>query len=209
MTKGHDFKIKTEGRARIFKNPILEALTRTSPYVIWGIYLPLNAYLLYLGATKYHIPIGYMIGIFIFAMFFWTFAEYMLHRFLFHMEFYSKNKTFHRISYIMHGVHHEYPHDKERLFMPPVPSLIIASILFSLFYLIMGKYVFAFFPGFVFGYLLYATTHYLTHAVKNPPKPFRKLWQHHLIHHYKYPDKAFGVSNRFWDAVFGTLPPEK
>ncbi len=202
-------EIKTQGRARIFKNPYLEALTRTSPYVIWGIYLPLNIYLLYRGITQYGIDVTAAAIIFFFAMFFWTFAEYMLHRFLFHMEFYFKSPTLHKISHTMHGVHHEYPHDKERLFMPPVPSLILATVLFSFFYLIMGKYVYVFFPGFVFGYLLYATTHYLTHAIKHPPKPFRKLWKHHLLHHYKYPDKAFGVSNRFWDKVFNTLPPEE
>ncbi len=204
-----EHKIKTEGRARIFKNPFLEALTRTSPYVIWGIYLPLNSYLLYLGTTEHRIPVWEAVPIFFFAMFFWTFAEYVLHRFLFHMEFYFKNDTLIKISRTIHGVHHEYPHDKERLFMPPVPSLILATILFSFFYLLFGKYVYIFFPGFVFGYLLYATTHYLTHTIKHPPKPFRKLWQHHLLHHYKYPDKAFGVSNRFWDKVFNTLPEEK
>jgi len=31
----------------------------------------------------------------------------------------------------------------------------------------------------------------------------------HAIHHYKYPEKAFGVSSPLWDFVFGTLPRTK
>ncbi|MDZ7659917.1 sterol desaturase family protein [Fodinibius sp.] len=34
-------------------------------------------------------------------------------------------------------------------------------------------------------------------------------YRHHTLHHYKYPDKAFGVSTTLWDRVFGTMPPEK
>ena len=212
MEAKRNYRIKTKGRARIFKNPVLELFTRTSPYVIWGIYLPLSVYIFYLGITRYQLPITQALPIFIGAMLVWTFAEYFLHRYLFHLDEYIKNPKLagfaRKAAWIMHGVHHEYPHDKERLFMPPIPSLILATLLFSLFYLLLGKYVFAFFPGFVLAYLMYATTHYLIHAIPQPPKRFRKLWRHHLLHHYKCPDKAFGVSSMFWDKVFGTVPQE-
>jgi hypothetical protein len=48
--------------------------------------------------------------------------------------------------------------------MPPVPSLILASAIFFITYLLMGWNVAAFFPGFVFGYLMYGTMHYAIHA---------------------------------------------
>ncbi len=199
-------KIKTTGSKRLFENPILEALSRTSPYVIWTMYLIIISILLYLGVTKYHLLWWQILIAFLGGMVFWTFAEYNIHRYVYHLE--SDHPFLKRFAYVTHGVHHEYPNDKERLFLPPVPSLLLATLFFSLFYLILGKYAFAFFPGFVMGYLLYATTHYLIHTIKHPPKPFRKLWQHHLLHHYKCPDKAFGVSNMFWDYVFGTVPEE-
>ena len=115
-----------------------------------------------------------------------------------------------KIIYLIHGNHHEYPRDRERLFMPPVPSLILASSVFLLTYLVAelfghGKYAFAFFPGFVLGYLVYGTMHYAIHAWKPPFKWMKPLWRNHHLHHYKDEDKGFGVSSTFWDHVFGTM----
>ena len=59
---------------------------------------------------------------------------------------------------------------------------------------------------FFLGYLLYSFVHRATHVAK-PPKNFKYIWKHHSLHHFKYPDKAFGVSTTFWDRVFGTMPP--
>lgn len=151
------------------------------------------------------------LGLFVFALFFWTFAEYLLHRYVFHWI--SENKFVQRFHFVMHGSHHLYPRDAERLLMPPVPGIIMATILFSFFYLIFTLlgfplYTWGFFPGFFLGYLLYSFLHRATHVVK-PPKRFKYLWRHHSLHHYKYPDKAFGVSNTLWDRVFGTMPPKK
>ena len=199
------------GTATIFKNPFLESLTKTSPkqnIIIYGIVLLL---LSYNAIFIQNIKTFTFIGIFICALFFWTFAEYMLHRFLFHWI--NENKFVKRFHFIMHGSHHLYPRDADRLLMPPVPGLILATILFAVFYLIfsilgMALYTWAFFPGFFLGYLLYSFLHRATHIIK-PPKRFKFLWRHHSLHHYKYPNKAFGVSNTIWDRVFGTMPPKK
>ncbi|MCA0932000.1 sterol desaturase family protein [Lutimonas saemankumensis] len=207
-------KVTTEhhrGSATIFKNPFLESLTKTSlkqNIIVYGLVVLL---LIYNGIFIQKIPVLTFTGLFIFALFFWTFAEYMLHRYLFHWI--SENKFVQRFHFIMHGSHHLYPRDTERLLMPPVPGLIMASILFAIFYgvfSILGQPVltWGFFPGFFLGYLLYSFLHRATHVVK-PPKRFKFLWKHHSLHHYKYPDKAFGVSNTLWDHVFGTMPPKK
>ena len=89
----------------------------------------------------------------------------------------------------------------------------MASVLFLVFYGIFSilghaDYTWAFFPGFFLGYLFYSFLHRATHVSK-PPKRFKYLWKHHSLHHYKHPDKAFGVSNTFWDHIFGTMPPKK
>lgn len=89
--------------------------------------------------------------------------------------------------------------------MPPVPSIIVSSVLFSLFYLMMGWNVVAFFPGFLFGYLIYGSMHFAIHAIA-PPKFMKALWRNHHLHHYKAPDKGFGVSSVLWDVVFRTVP---
>lgn len=207
-------KVTTEhhrGAATIFKNPFLESLTKTSLTQNVIVYGSVVLILIYYAIFIKQIPTLTFLGIFIFALFFWTFAEYILHRYLFHWI--SENKYIQRFHFIMHGSHHLFPRDEERLLMPPVPGIIMASVLFGIFYLIftllgMPVYTWAFFPGFFLGYLLYSFLHRATH-VEKPPKKFKYLWKHHSLHHYKYPDKAFGVSNTIWDRVFGTMPPKE
>ena len=136
-------------------------------------------------------------------MFFFFFFEYLAHRFLFHWI--PKGKTATKIVYTMHGNHHHYPRDRQRLFMPPVPSLIISSTLFGLQWLIMGSYATMFFPGFLIGYLMYGTMHYAIHAWNPPFKWMKPLWRNHHLHHYKSEHQGFGVSSTIWDHVFGTM----
>lgn len=200
----------TKKQARLFRNPVLEAMTKTSPLISIFFYLPLILALMYVAIAIKGIPVLTAVLCFIFAFFFWTLSEYLLHRFLFHWI--SNSKIVMRMHYLMHGVHHDYPNDEERLLMPPVPGLILASLLFGLFYLLfyilgMAAITWAFFPGFFLGYLMYSFIHYSIHKYK-PPVFLKPLWLHHKLHHHKYPDKAFGVSSVFWDRVFRTLPPE-
>lgn len=200
----------SHGQAQIFNNPFLERLTKTNPVSNSIVYGTTIVGLLYLAIGVRGLSPLVCLALFISGVLFWTFAEYILHRYVFHWVTEAEwSKRFH---FIMHGSHHQYPRDKDRLLMPPVPGLLMASALFGVFYIIfwilgISNLVFGFFPGFFSGYLMYSFVHRATH-IKRPPKRFKKLWLHHSLHHYKYPDKAFGVSNRFWDRVFGTMPPE-
>lgn len=201
-----DFKIKNKGQARLFKSDFMEALSKSHPAVIFSMYIPIITYMIYYGIKYKDLTATRTILVFLAGILFWTFFEYLMHRFLFHC--FSKNKTIQKITYKIHGVHHEYPRDKERLFMPPVPSILIASAIFGLQYLLLSWNVLAFFPGFMFGYLLYGSMHYAIHAFK-PPKFMKALWRNHHLHHYKYPELGFGVSSTLWDYVFGTMTPKK
>lgn len=69
---------------------------------------------------------------------------------------------------------------------------------------LMGNNVFVFFPGFILGYLFYASMHYAIHAWPSPFKWLKPIWRNHHLHHYKNDEKGFGVSTHFWDKVFGT-----
>ncbi len=199
------------GEAQIFNNPFLERLTKTNPasnIIVYGLSLLIFSYY-----TIVHVGLNIFtfFGWFTGGMLFWTFAEYMLHRYLFHWV--NESKVVQRFHFVMHGSHHQFPRDKSRLLMPPVPGLIMASMLFGIFYLFFyaiqkPELCFGFFPGFFLGYLVYSFIHRAIH-VNRPPKRFKHLWLHHHHHHFRYPDKAFGVSNTFWDRVFGTMPPKK
>jgi len=196
-------KIHNKGQARIFRSHYLEMLTKTNPFVIWGLYLPVIAAMIYYSLTKLDYTAGYCLLVFFAGMVCWTLFEYLMHRFAFHYVAHSPRAR--RIVYIIHANHHEYPRDKERLFMPPAPSLILASTIFAIQYFLLGGTVFMFFPGFVFGYLIYGTMHFAIHAWNPPFKWMKPLWRNHHLHHYKEQEKGFGVSTTFWDRVFGTM----
>lgn len=204
----HFDKIHNKGQARLFKNKYLEFLTKTHPLVIWGMYLPLIAFTLYYSNVYLNFSILTVVITFFCGMFFWSLFEYLIHRFAFH--FAAKSERAIKIVYLIHGNHHEYPRDRQRLFMPPVPSLILATTIFISMYLIasiagLNAYVFAFFPGFLLGYLIYGSMHYAIHAWNPPFKWMKPLWRNHHLHHYKEEHRGFGVSSTLWDHVFGTM----
>lgn len=196
-------KINNKGQARLFESEYLEVLTKTHPLVIWGMYIPIIGYMIYHSYIVQQFSLTAVISMFFVGMFFWTFTEYILHRFVFHMV--SESPKLQKVIYIMHGNHHHFPRDKQRLFMPPVPSLILASVIFGIQYLILWQYTYMFFPGFLLGYLLYGTTHYAIHAWNPPFKWMKSLWRNHHLHHYKNEERGFGVSSTIWDRVFGTM----
>lgn len=196
-------KIKNKGQARLFKSDYMEMMTKTHPVVIYSMYFPVIVFMLYYGPVYKNLSLANEAMLFIGGALFWSLFEYVMHRHLFHMIVESpRGKKF---VYTMHGVHHEFPRDKERLFMPPVPSMVIASLIFYLMYLAMGWNALAFFPGFLFGYLMYGSMHFAIHAFA-PPKFLKALWRNHHLHHYKAPDKGFGVSSVLWDVIFRTVP---
>jgi sterol desaturase/sphingolipid hydroxylase (fatty acid hydroxylase superfamily) len=195
-------KIHNKGQAQLFKNRYLEYLTKTHPLVIWGMYLPVIVLLLYYSSNTLGFSTLTTTLLFFGGIFFWTFFEYIMHRFVFHWV--SDNPRIQRMSYVLHGNHHEFPRDRQRLFMPPVPSLILASLIFLMMYSVMENNVFSFFPGFMLGYLMYGSMHYAIHAWNPPYRWMKPIWRNHHLHHYKSEEKGFGVSSHIWDKVFGT-----
>ncbi len=196
-------KIKNKGQARLFKNDFMEMTTKTHPYVIYSIYFPVISFMLYYGVAYKGQSVLNEVLLFIGGTMFWSLFEYLMHRYVFHMIVSSERGK--KFVYTLHGVHHEYPRDRERLFMPPLPSLLIASLIFAVMHLLMGWAALAFFPGFLFGYLMYGSMHYAIHSFA-PPSWLKALWRNHHLHHYKSPDKGFGVSSVLWDVVFRTVP---
>lgn len=201
-------KIKVKGTKQFFKSKWLEGLTKTHPALIMGMYVPLCGYLVYYFHTYVNPSWWLLVAFFLLGVLTWTLTEYLMHRFVFHIA--GESDRIKRFNYLVHGVHHEYPKDKQRLVMPPIPSMVLAGFFYLLFSLYTGDFVYVYFSGFIIAYLVYVSIHYATHAFA-PPKNnmLNFLWKHHSLHHYKYPDRAFGVSSPMWDYVFGTMPPAK
>ena len=193
-------------KSRLFKNSALELLTKTTPGITFTLYPSVGIGIIisnfYYGTLDPVALASFVVG----GIFFWTLFEYLMHRYFFH--FVTDIPILKRMLYMMHGAHHDYPNDDDRLIMPPLPWLTIAAILFFGFRFLLGDFAFGFIPGMIFGYLGYIFIHYKIHT-KNPPKMLKKVLLHHALHHHKYNDKAFGVSSTFWDHVFGTMPPKE
>ncbi|MBT1701314.1 sterol desaturase family protein [Fulvivirgaceae bacterium PWU4] len=198
---------KNKGSRQLFKNPILERLSRTHIAVPLTIFFTYSAVLLYWSITHTSLPVWLTAAMFMLGALVFTWVEYITHRYVFHMGTYTKLRE--KIQYTVHGVHHEFPKDKERLAMPPLLSITIATLLLLLFRLIMGDLAFSFLPGFLSGYALYLSVHYMVH-VYQPPKNFLKvLWINHSVHHYKHGEYVFGVSSPLWDYIYGTMKEKK
>ena len=197
---------------RLFKSDFLEFFTHISPITVLIIWLPVLLYFLISailnqpGGTSFVvIPTGFVLGLFL-----WTFAEYTLHRFVFHYQ--PKGAIQERIVFLFHGIHHAQPQCKTRLVMPPIVSIPMAVAFYGLFILIFTKilglplWVSPTFSGFIFGYLAYDMTHYATHHFAMRSGYWKFIKRYHMQHHYKSPDKRYGVTSPIWDAVFKTRP---
>jgi sterol desaturase/sphingolipid hydroxylase (fatty acid hydroxylase superfamily) len=202
-----DVTPKNNGTRQLFKNPILEKLSRTHISIPLTIFFVYSAALLYWSATHTSLSLLTTVGMFLLGLLTFTWVEYNVHRYVFHMKTYTQIRE--KIQYTMHGVHHEFPKDKDRLAMPPLLSITISTVLLLLLRVVLGDLVFAFLPGFLVGYAAYLSVHYVVHCFP-PPKNFLKaLWVNHGIHHYRDGDIIFGVSSPLWDYIYGTMREKK
>lgn len=187
---------------RLFKNPILEYFSHIHPATPLIVFLPVCAYMYYLGTGV--LPVWQTILAFVFGILFWSLFEYVFHRYAFH--YHPKSETGKKIHFLVHGIHHDYPRDSTRLVMPLLVSAPLAILFYWLFSLVFGIYYYNVFAGFVFGYVSYDSIHYATHHMKMTNGIGKFLKEYHLRHHYNDDNTAYGVSNPLWDYIFNTVP---
>ena len=187
---------------RMFKSDLLEAVSKVHFTVPIYIFMPVILFCTYKALFMVGIPVLTYFELFILGIFIWTFVEYIMHRFVFHYAPPDKPWA-QRMHFIFHGVHHDYPSDAKRLVLPPSVSIPLATLFYFLFKAILpANYIFGFFPGFILGYLFYDISHYAIHHFNFKGNLWKKIKQHHMLHHYQDPDKGYGVSSPLWDKVF-------
>jgi sterol desaturase/sphingolipid hydroxylase (fatty acid hydroxylase superfamily) len=159
------------------------------------------------SVTHTSLSAGTTIGLFLLGMIAFTWVEYVVHRYVFHMKTYSAFRT--KFQYIVHGVHHEYPKDKDRLAMPPLLSVTISTILLLLFRLVMGDFTFAFLPGFIVGYAAYLG--FITWFTRLRPLKISLSFCGSTMEPttIKNGEMIYGVSSPLWDYVYGTMKGKK
>jgi 4-hydroxysphinganine ceramide fatty acyl 2-hydroxylase len=98
--------------AILFETPILEIFTKTPFWVILILWIPVIFYNLYLS-LGFGFTIPTLILCYLFGIFIWTFIEYMLHRFFFHIDDgLPDNRYVIMLHFLFHGIHHAFPMDK-------------------------------------------------------------------------------------------------
>lgn len=210
--------------APLFGN-FLEPLSKTPWWLIPLIWIPAVSYGLYVASEGFD-TVYQEAAFFLGGLSLWSLLEYILHRFLFHLDEYvpslpassrrsltqsprwlPDNRAGLTLHFLLHGVHHYLPMDKYRLVMPPTLFVALATPFWKLAHFIFSYdwYVAtAVFCGGVFGYVCYDLTHYFLHH-QNLPLWYKQLKKYHLQHHFLDYQNGFGVTTRFWDGVFGTL----
>ena len=175
--------------------------------LIWGTY---TAWLLAHGARDASLSRGALLGMFALGVFAWTFLEYVLHRWVFHWKPDQKVEWQRDASWLIHGIHHDYPYDADRLVMPPTVTAIIAVLLWFPVKAALGAHLhYPFFAGLVAGYVWYDLTHYYLHHAVPRTAIGRWMRKYHLVHHFQTPAVRYGITSPLWDHVFGTYPRDR
>src|SRR5688572_1600763 len=176
------FRISNKGTTRLFESRLLERLTRTPLIFPVSLYYIISLACILYTAFYTNQPMLSILYLFPLGMVTFTPVEYLIHRYIFH--FTPSNEGEEKLQYSIHGVHHEFPKDKDRLAMPPVISILVAAFFFLVFRLLMNESVWLFYAGFASGYSSYLVIHYAVHRYRPPSNFLKYLWKHHSLHHY-------------------------
>ena len=169
---------------------------------------------IFLGALGYTFPyllswetwLALIIGMGTYAV-----SEYIIHRFVFHIDT-PKNPFLLKLIKRLHYDHHVDPTDLSLLFLPVWFSLPNFAILSAVFYLITGSFqlMIAFLTGVILYFLFYEWKHYIAHKPIQPLTAMgKKVKKAHLWHHFKNENYWFGVSHTTIDKTMGTYKDQK
>lgn len=187
-------------RIRLFQNDKLEQFTLISPVafiLVWSVFLACALYASW-GVTS----LAMSTALFLLGMLIWSMFEYSMHRFLFHLK--TESPLVRTLIFLTHGNHHADPNDPMRNIMPPLVSVIVAGLVWAVFYLVLGPVGSVLFLGFGVGYVIYDSIHYACHQIPMRGSVMRALHRHHMRHHYAKVEGNYAITAIFWDWVFGT-----
>jgi len=183
---------------------VIDRISRVHPVTPLLLWTPLVVSLLYRSIDADQVSPSAMVLIAAAALLAWTFTEYMVHRFFFHLA--PSTPARQRLQFAIHGIHHETPGDPERLLMPPFPAAVGVVVLYGLFRAVLGPALAEpFLAWFLLGYLTYDYTHFAVHRGRPRTRLGRYLRRRHMLHHFVSPEAGWGVTSPLWDWVMGTM----
>ncbi|MFL5400530.1 MAG: hypothetical protein ACJ79P_21745, partial [Myxococcales bacterium] len=148
------------GSPRMFRIDWVEKyLSRVRPWHVISIWVPFSAWLLVGTARDPAVSVFALCGMFALGMLGWTLLEYLLHRYVFHFAPDPRKEWQRDASFLIHGIHHDYPYDRDRLVMPPTVTAVFALVVWVPVHALLGPHLDRpFFAGIVIGYVIYDLT---------------------------------------------------
>jgi sterol desaturase/sphingolipid hydroxylase (fatty acid hydroxylase superfamily) len=133
---------------------------------------------------------------------------YLLHRFILHGTFLYKLPWTAALWKRIHFDHHRDPHDLRVLFgslVNTLPTILIVTL--PLGWALAGRAGAASaLAGGLFTTCVYEFCHCIQHLAYEPKWAFlKRIKRLHLAHHFHNETGNFGITNFFWDQVFGTF----
>jgi sterol desaturase/sphingolipid hydroxylase (fatty acid hydroxylase superfamily) len=177
-------------------------------------YPTVHAYLLLalisLGVTVYLLPGATLLGLAIavaLALAVYPLAWYLIHRFMLHGQYLYKSRWTAAVWKRIHFDHHQDPNDLRVLFGALYTTLpTIAIITITVGWLVAGPAggAIAFATG-LLTTIFYEFAHCVQHLNTTPKSKYmQRLKRRHLAHHFHNEQGNFGITNFFWDRLFGT-----
>jgi sterol desaturase/sphingolipid hydroxylase (fatty acid hydroxylase superfamily) len=199
------------GSPRMFTIDWVEKyFSRVKPTHVVAIWVPVAILCLVRGVRDPATTAAGMVGLFALGLASWTLLEYLLHRYLFHFEPNPQSEVQVDVSWLIHGIHHDFPWDGDRLVMPPTATAVIIAALWIPMRLAFGvHYNVVFFAGILVGYIVYDLLHYWCHHSAPKSRLGKWLRRYHMVHHFSTPHERYGITTPIWDHVFGTYPNDK
>lgn len=179
------------------KNPIALILKLVPLWVLFTYFI-----------LSQNVSLGSIIFSFLLGIFYWTFLEYFIHRYVYH-PFYKSKLVYYFLG-SFHLYHHKEMSDHRVLTAGFLMIYFITPIvLFPLWVggLSLGTLC-AIGLGLSISYYFYEWVHYILHYKVHESGYLNYIQKYHLYHHDHAPQKNFGNTSHLWDYLLGTYDPK-
>ncbi len=138
------------------------------------------------------------------GVFYWTFLEYVIHRFLYHIRYPTKFLNYFWGSF--HQYHHRDMSDHRVLNAGFLMVYVVTPLVLTPFLLFTGDVLIlaSVGAGLVLAHYSYEWVHYTLHLKVFETGYLGYIQKYHFHHHDHAPQKNFGNTSHLWDVVFGT-----
>lgn len=148
--------------------------------------------LMYFRESLWYYPVGLLLGGFLY-----TFIEYWFHRTILHKW----------IFHVSHKNHHDFPTKLRIIATPLLPVQIYEFVIMILLSVFFGSFVGNLFQiGISISQITMDLAHLFEHSSWQPWF-LRVARDYHLLHHKQSNwETGHGLTSKFWDYIYGTLP---